>query len=408
MVTLSGKEINIIHDFLVDHGVDYEPLRDDLLDHICCSIEEKMEGGMLFREAFALSIEQFGDMGLERTQQATIYLLTQKLRIMKNIASVFGITGSAFVIIGFVLKLLFLPPANILLILGLGMIGFIFLPLLLFIKTKEYKTTTAKLAIVAGVLSAVILLSGITFKMMHWPYANFLIHIGMAVLCLGFMPLHFVRSYQQAENKMFNSALVLVIFAGCLMLFRMTSQHGNSARLDAALTKNLNEEIKVNNLAETHNEALRSEREFQIDSIIIKVDTEIFISLVDEVEKSQAKAFAVAGYDYQPGKELDTTEFINWNHQIVDINIALSEEILPTLEKKMAELRSWTNSESDIPEEIKFLMSADLLNFAGKNLENRFVDLPLYEVVSNLEDIKRMALRAESDLIMHMQILQNY
>lgn len=397
MVTLSGKEVNIIHDYLVDHGVDYEPLRDDLLDHICCSIEGKMENGMLFREAFSVSIEEFGEMGLERTQQATIYLLTQKLRIMKNIASVFGITGGAFTIIGFTLKHFHLPPANILLVLGLAMIGLIFLPLILFIKTKEYKTTTAKLAIVAGVISAVILLFGIMFKMMHWPYANMLVHLGMGVLCLVFMPLHFVRSYQQAENKMFNSALVLVIFAGCLLLFRMTGNQNNSLVLDEALANNLNSTIENNNSAETENEELKKSISDSIQS-----DKKFIPSLVDFIEKSEVKLFEAAGYDHHQGEKIDP-EHADWNRSVVMISDIVKTDILPRLEEDLKNgLNNWLNSFGHLPEELKTYATKELVAFRGENLSIRYCNLPLYEVISNLEELKRILLRTESDLIMHL------
>lgn len=396
MVTLSGKEVNIIHDFLVDHGVDYEPLRDDLLDHICCSIEEKMENGMPFREAFAVSVEEFGESGIERTQQATIYLLTKKLRIMKNIASVFGITGAAFTLIGFTLKHFHLPPANILLVLGFAMIGLIFLPLLLMIKTKEYKTTTAKLAIVAGVLSAVILLFGIMFKMMHWPFANILIQSGMGVLCLIFMPLHFVRSYQQAENKMFNSALVLVIFAGCIMLFRMTGNQNNSLVLDEALAKNLNANIEYNNQNETENEQIRKSI-----SDSIKPDNKFIPSLIDFIEKSEIILFAAVGYDHKQGETIDP-EHVDWNRSVVMISDIVKADILPRIEEDLQKgINDWMNSFDHLSDEMKSHVLKDLRSFTGKDVSFRFCQLPLYEVISNLEELKRILLRMESDLIMH-------
>ncbi|MFZ5552867.1 MAG: GldL-related protein [Bacteroidota bacterium] len=398
MVTLTGKEVNIVHDFLVDHGVDYEPLRDDLVDHLCCSIESKMESGMLFREAFSLSVEEFGELGIERTHQATIYLLTLKQRVMKNIASVTGITGSAFTIIGFTLKFLHLPPANILLVLGLSMIGLIFLPLILFIKAGEYKTLTSKLAIVAGVLSAFILLFGILFKMMHWPYANILTHLGMGVLCLVFMPLHFIRSYQQAENKMFNSALVLVIFAGSLLIFGMTNRQGNSHKLDDALAQNLNATIRSNNTAEDENNEMKKSL-----SDSLRNSTTLFTSVVEHIEKSEVLLFETVGYEHKQGAEIDP-EHVDWNRSVVMINDFVTSDVLPVLEEKLGNgLNQWLNAPDGLSPEIKNHIAKDIRAFKGEKLSVRFSNLPLYEVISNLEELKQLCLRAESDVIMHLK-----
>lgn len=391
MVTLTRQEINTIHDFLVDCGVDYEPLRNDLLDHICCSIEEKMDRGMPFREAFHLSVEEFGEEGLEKTQQITMYLLTQKDRVMKNIASITGITGAFLTIIGFGLKLLHLPPAGILLVSGLTIIALFFLPLILIIKLKEYKSVNGKLAIVAGVLSAALLVFGMMFKLMHWPYANMLTHLGMGVLCLLFMPLHFIRSYQQAENRIFNSALVAVIFAGSLLLFGMTgnTHMHKSQKAIEALNKNLNTALKANYQFE------RMINQAQDQNGSLQKSINPLKKAIQIINKAEKALFDLAGYTYVPGQEYNGDK-INWNLPLADISNLMSAQIIPDLEQTlMKDVSNWTKQDTSENPSLQLQIQYELDAFKGESYSSRLVDLPLYDVLENLQILKRICLNAQ-------------
>ena len=78
MVSLDARQIEIVHDLILSQGVDMPELRIDLLDHICCMIEERMTDGDDFKQALNKSFELFGTNELIEIQELTIYLLTQK------------------------------------------------------------------------------------------------------------------------------------------------------------------------------------------------------------------------------------------------------------------------------------------------------------------------------------------
>jgi hypothetical protein len=221
---LSAKEIATVNDYLLDRGISYEPLRIDLIDHLCCSIELEMVNGTAFKTALHSAAQQFGEMGLETTQEATLYFLTQNLKKMKLATTITGLVGSIFVLIGILFKTMHWPGANEGFILGSIIMGVVYLPLLLSVKIKEGKTINHKMGVVSGILAVIIFLFGTTFKVMHWPGATILINLSIGVCCLVFLPLHLVKAYQQTENKWFNSTIVVSIFTGVLALYAITNR----------------------------------------------------------------------------------------------------------------------------------------------------------------------------------------
>jgi len=73
MAQLSDEHINYIIKDLHYRGLVYEPLQDELVDHICTSVEEEMEQGKRFMDAYLHVLKAFGHTrGLRRTQQLTI------------------------------------------------------------------------------------------------------------------------------------------------------------------------------------------------------------------------------------------------------------------------------------------------------------------------------------------------
>ena len=72
-MALNDSNINYIINDLYRRGLVYEPLKDELLDHICCKIEEQMGSGMKFIDAYEVAINQyFKTNELQKIQQLTL------------------------------------------------------------------------------------------------------------------------------------------------------------------------------------------------------------------------------------------------------------------------------------------------------------------------------------------------
>ena len=82
-MALNDSNINYIINDLYRRGLVYEPLKDELLDHICCKIEEQMGSGMKFIDAYEVVINQyFKTNELQKIQQLTLSELNSKPTVM--------------------------------------------------------------------------------------------------------------------------------------------------------------------------------------------------------------------------------------------------------------------------------------------------------------------------------------
>tara|TARA_B110000046_G_scaffold66152_1_gene73987 strand:- start:126 stop:866 length:741 start_codon:yes stop_codon:yes gene_type:complete len=222
MDLLTDKQVDIINDLLVDIGVDYDSLRFDLIDHVCCMVEQKMEHGSDFAESLQHSISKFGRKEFVKTQESTIYLLTLKLRKMKRVTSITGLISASLVLLGTIFKLMHWPGAGIMLVLGSAIIALIVLPLMAFLALNNNTVSTNTSSIIFGYGAAILLTIGTIFKVQHWPGAAVVANIGFAFLVLVFMPLYMLKAYKTSENKMLALSKTVIIIAGIVLLWALS------------------------------------------------------------------------------------------------------------------------------------------------------------------------------------------
>lgn len=128
MMELSNAQIDFIKEDIHLRGITAEELAESLLDHICCSIETSEQSD--FQSAYTQALSGFGEKGLHDIQYQTIYLLTLKRETtMKKTMFVLGYIAAVLSTFGLLFKIMHWPGANIMLILGIAMLNFGFLPL---------------------------------------------------------------------------------------------------------------------------------------------------------------------------------------------------------------------------------------------------------------------------------------
>lgn len=72
---MKDAQVDWIRKELAQRGVTYGPLFDDLLDHVCTEVEQGMEAGLSFGEAYAAAIEKLEPAGLHTIEERTINTL---------------------------------------------------------------------------------------------------------------------------------------------------------------------------------------------------------------------------------------------------------------------------------------------------------------------------------------------
>ena len=86
-MTLTERQINFIADDLENRGLTLDDLRTELVDHVCCMVEEKMDSEKVsFDEAYTSALAAFESYNFKEIQEATIFFLLSKSSIsMKKV-----------------------------------------------------------------------------------------------------------------------------------------------------------------------------------------------------------------------------------------------------------------------------------------------------------------------------------
>lgn len=233
MFVLNEQQVNFILDDIRRNGIEMEELQLNLLDHICCVIEEEMSPEMNFEVMYRSVLPRFFEKELREIQEETDLLLTFKnYYAMKKVMLNTGIFSAITFTIGAVFKIMHWPGAGVLLLLPIAIVSFIFLPLLFLIKSKETKVKQEKITLAVGVVFGIVLSMSGLFKVMHWPGATVLWLLSLALLFLIFLPLHFFSGIRNPETKT-NTIIssILILMAGGLF-FTLTDLSSTKEKLE--------------------------------------------------------------------------------------------------------------------------------------------------------------------------------
>lgn len=72
---LKESQIALIEQDLRKRGISYDPLHEDLVDHICCEVEEQMAKGLIFMDAYQKVVYRFQKRGFANVNRETISIL---------------------------------------------------------------------------------------------------------------------------------------------------------------------------------------------------------------------------------------------------------------------------------------------------------------------------------------------
>src|SRR5687767_8948005 len=142
MYAISEEQIDFILRDIRARGVELESLQQDLLDHVCCLIEQNLEPGSNFEGFYYTTIQTFYKQELKEIEAETLFLLNNKnYYAMKKIMLASGAFSAIVLSIGIVFKFMHWPGAGFLIVGGIALFSLLFLPLLFALKVKEKEQT---------------------------------------------------------------------------------------------------------------------------------------------------------------------------------------------------------------------------------------------------------------------------
>ncbi|MBK6834508.1 MAG: hypothetical protein IPG89_09620 [Bacteroidetes bacterium] len=222
MYCINDKQIDYILNDIRARGVEMEDLQYNLLDHICCLVEQNLEENGDFEGFYKKTIPKFYKHELWEIEEETITLLTFKnYYTMKKIMLVSGTISAAFLSVGILFKFMHWPGASMGIVLGITIASFLFLPLLFTLKMREKQQSKDKLILGIGMLSAIAMSLGIMFKIMHWPGANMMGLGSILAMVFVFLPIYFFSGIRNPETKVNTIVSSLVIILGSGLFFTL-------------------------------------------------------------------------------------------------------------------------------------------------------------------------------------------
>jgi len=161
---------------------------------------------------------------------------------MKQKIYILGLLTAIVVVMGCIFKISHWPGAGILLMLGIFLLVFLFLPLALrnnYLGEGNRKNTA--LYVITWVTCLVVFVA-MLFKVMHWPGAGVALIIALPFPYLVFLPAYIVTAARNRDSNIHNTVYVLLLLAGFSVFSLLLALNVSREKIDISmdLSRNYN------------------------------------------------------------------------------------------------------------------------------------------------------------------------
>jgi hypothetical protein len=326
MYRLSDDEIDYIRADLSSQGIETDDLLENLLDHLCCIIENELEESGDFHSFYASLIRRFYARSLSELEEETKALLIFKNYYpMKKVMLVSGIAAAGFVTTGLLFKFMHWPGAAMILFLGVVSLSLLFLPLMFILKIKENRNVKDKALTALAAIAAIAMSLAPFFKIMHWRGANMLGVVALGILVLLFLPVYFFTGIRKPETKVNTIVSSVLIIAGVGLFMSLARSPYGSLQQNLRATATF---VRSDQICKIERKLLRSD----LPQTPLRTSASRIDALCEEL-----KAFIV---EDQTGKKQLEPEFEKNNMYINDEMAGVYFKNSAAPMKKLAELQS--------------------------------------------------------------------
>ncbi len=181
---LTIDQFQIVERDVQNEGITFSHLEYDLLDHVCCDVEDRMSSGLSFNDAYKAVKSDIGIQGLRRVQEETLLLINKKYRMMKKSMKTLGTIALASMSVAAVAKIMHWPGASLLMTLSFVVVSLVFFPAALYVWYKEVFNKNHAYIVVFAFIGGFTFMAGTLFKLMHWPGASISLALGELFILL--------------------------------------------------------------------------------------------------------------------------------------------------------------------------------------------------------------------------------
>ncbi len=226
MYCIGDAQIEYILNDIRRNGIETEDLQLNLLDHICCMIEQNLEENGDFEDFYKTNIRKFYKSELREIEEETANLLTFKNYYkMKKTMIVCGAISAAAFVFGSFLKAMHLPGAAVMLFGGMILFSLFFLPLLVILKIKEISATRDKVILLLGAAIGILFFMSMLWLLNNWPMKHELWLFTLALASFVFLPVYFFTGIRNADTRINTIVSSIILVAVLGMQFTLTQLH---------------------------------------------------------------------------------------------------------------------------------------------------------------------------------------
>lgn len=298
MRSLADEQIDFIAEDIRRRGVFSASLQEDLLDHICCYIEEQPDDERPFAEIYRQALKAFGHNGLQAVQDETLYLINQPyLTKMKKFAYITGGLSSLFIIGGALFKVQHWPGANVQIIAGTLLMALFFIPYFFYTQFTEQTEKKSRIIAGLGLTTALLLAAGTLFKIMHWP-GTIVIIFGFILLFVVFLPLYIINGARNPLTRLsaVSNGLLFACIGGFMLLLSFQQPSKNITDSLAVIESN-EKEMLAELQARFHTQETASPFRYTMTQFVSSCDMAINVINRDSLRPEVANGDVVAGED---------------------------------------------------------------------------------------------------------------
>jgi len=311
---LTVEQINIIEEEVDASGVAFSHLADDLVDHICCDVEQKIINGESFELAFEKVKEQIGIGGLKRIEEQTILLINQNYIVMKKSMKILAVIIVSAFCLGASFKTVHLPGASLLMLISMVLLMGGYIPLLFLSRNKE-DTERKQVSInLVGYVACTLFVVDMLFILYHWPYGES-VRMLFWLSALMFLIVYLKNIIKKENNAEKATRVGIIVIVAVLLAFDMIlffqKYNADYVKYEVVAT-NLDEQTAMNSFyveeayATFYRDTLLNEKnkkEMERIKVLFEETRNSLLSLKDEIEQKndfnsiRFKDHLIDGYD---------------------------------------------------------------------------------------------------------------
>tara|TARA_B100001121_G_scaffold26952_1_gene21234 strand:- start:3281 stop:3898 length:618 start_codon:yes stop_codon:yes gene_type:complete len=119
---------------------------------------------------------------------------------MKNTILFTGVLSAITLLIGNIFKTFHLPGTGLIITLAIALFVIVFIPMVVLKTFQSENTLRSKVRITFGNLLALIGVTGVLFKIMHWPTANILLCSSMIFFITAYIPILLYKTFNSKDD----------------------------------------------------------------------------------------------------------------------------------------------------------------------------------------------------------------